>query len=289
MEVKQIGDYEIDQFKAYKSKSNLSPKTINNILTTLNVCLKTAKKWKLLPELPEIKLLTTPKSAYKFLTREQLNLLLANVDGMLRDMIIIGAKCGLRFGEIIALTWDSIDLETGEIEINKAVCRGQLGTTKSNRIRTVWAFNETLEMLRRRKQMSNGNNFVFVGETGGFPGQTNCRVHLHRACDKVGLKRVGFHPLRHSYASHANNINANPVGVQQLMGHASFSTTLNYIHTNKEFLRETARLINEETAKNEVKEKSTPNNNYHNFTTIVNSQINSPTRARTHDNNIRLK
>ncbi len=243
MSLSQISIYDIDQFKAQKNAEGLNPKTINNIITTLSVSLKTAVDWKLITEIPKIKLLKTPESKYKFLTVDQLNLLLDNVDGMLRDMIIIGAKCGLRFGEIIALTWDCINLEKGEIEINKAVCRGKLGSPKNKKFRTVYIFGETVEMLKRRKRMSNGSNLVFIGATGGYPGQTNCRVQLHKACDKVGLSRVGYHALRHSYGSHMNDMNANPVGVQMLMGHSDLKTTLRYIHPSKVFLTETARFI----------------------------------------------
>jgi integrase len=259
MALNQISIYDVDQFKALKSTEGLNPKTINNILTALSVSLSTAIDWKLIDHMPKIKLLKTPPSKYKCLSVDQLNLLLANVDGMLRDMIMIGAKCGLRFGEIIALTWDCVNFEKGEMEINKAVCRGKLGSTKSNKVRTVFIFGETIEMLKRRKRMSHGSNLVFTGATGGYPGQTNCRVQLHKACDKVGLARVGFHALRHSYGSHMNDMSANPVGIQMLMGHSDIKTTLRYIHPSKQFMIETARFIEQRpgviTAENNLGEK----------------------------------
>jgi site-specific recombinase XerD len=69
---------------------------------------------------------------------------------------------------------------------------------------------------------------------------------LVKVCRKAGLRRIGWHGLRHSYASHLMMKGAKPVEVQELLGHASLSMTMRYAHLSPSARRAAVELLDDE-------------------------------------------
>jgi integrase/recombinase XerC len=98
---------------------------------------------------------------------------------------------------------------------------------------------------------------VFINKRGGPISVPGVRWIINRYGDRSGLgKHVHPHALRHSFATHLVNSGCDVRVVQEMLGHASISTTQRYTHVDMEHLRQAymkahphARNISGETAK----------------------------------------
>jgi integrase len=196
---------------------------------------------------PLIKRLKTPPQKYDFLTLEESRKLLSAADGSWRDMIAVALESGLRFGELIALCWEDIDFRTGGITIRQAYAKGVLGSPKSNRIRLVPMSDMVRETLFRVRKYEG---LVFSEEQGNPLKQNICINKLRSICKKAGLRKIGWHTLRHTFASHLAQAGANLSAVQELLGHSDIRTTMRYAHINKGVLREAISILNRLPAEN---------------------------------------
>jgi integrase/recombinase XerC len=132
---------------------------------------------------------------------------------------------GLRVGELVGLNL-SDDPAQGEVTV----------TGKGSKTRTVPVGAQAREALKRWTQIrpdlaAPGERALFVGRRGGriAPGEVWRR--LERWARRRGLpQHVHPHMLRHSFASHLLQSSQDLRAVQELLGHASISTTQVYTH-----------------------------------------------------------
>ena len=91
-----------------------SPKTVNNVLTTLSVLLKTAVEWGVIEQMPcSMRLLPVPKSSAGFHEFDEYERLVAAariIDPRAHVAVLLGGDAGLRCGEMMALEWADVDL-----------------------------------------------------------------------------------------------------------------------------------------------------------------------------------
>lgn len=235
-----IGSRDVECYKAEKIAQKLKAKTINNQLTVLRRALQTAKEWGLIAACPEMKQLRKQPSKYDFLTREESQQLLDASSGRWHDMILMALETGLRFGELTALTWEDVDFTTGELTIRQAYARGVLGSTKSNRVRHI-PMSESVRQLLTRRVKERG--LVFPGYNGEYLRQNRSMRTLKKICEKAGIRAIGWHTLRHTFASHLVQRGANLLAVQALLGHTDIQTTMRYAHLNSTALHEAMQVL----------------------------------------------
>lgn len=72
---------------------------------------------------------------------------------------------------------------------------------------------------------------------------TECEHPLWRACRKVALRRIGWHVLRHSFASHLAIPGVPLKVVQELLGHATMDMTMRYAHLSPNIPREAVKAL----------------------------------------------
>jgi integrase len=173
--------------------------------------------------------------------------------------ILLGVLCGLRRGEIAALRWRSVDLDTGQlmvvasIEQTKAGCREK--ETKSGRTRSVALPATLVEELRRHRVQQaqellqvgirlTEDNYV-VAQADGSSLQPNSLTHAFATfLAERGLKRVRLHDLRHSHATHMLAAGVHPKVASERLGHSKVGITLDlYSHVLPGMQAEAAALV----------------------------------------------
>jgi integrase/recombinase XerC len=135
---------------------------------------------------------------------------------------------GLRLGELIALDVDDgrLDLAQGEVTV----------TGKGSKTRTVPVGAKARDALKswmsnRAQLAAPGERALFVGGRGRRIAATVVNSRLRAWARRRGLnQRVHPHMLRHSFASHVLQSSQDLRAVQELLGHASISTTQVYTH-----------------------------------------------------------
>lgn len=226
----QIDALKIEAYKADKREQKKSAKTINNHLTVLRKMLDVAREWKLLEELPPIVWAKRSQPKFDFFSFEEARHLVDGADeGLWRTMILVGLRTGLRFGELRGLTWSDVLVPQKRLVVRGNVTRERLGTPKNGKTREIPLSPEALAALRAWHKSSPGP-YVFSREPGKWLPKGECKWPLYRACKKAGLRRVGWHVLRHTFASHLVMRGTPLKAVQELLGHASIEMTMRYAH-----------------------------------------------------------
>ena len=112
---------------------------------------------------------------------------------------------------------------------------------KSNRERHIPLDSDVYETLYKRKRETG---YVFLDE-GKYPFDYHrMERRLTKACKKAGLLKIGWHTLRHTFASHLASKGVPMTAVQQLMGHSNITTTMRYAHLAPSTLRAAIDMLN---------------------------------------------
>ncbi len=227
---------EVDRFRAAKMKTH-SPKTVNNMLTVLRNALDVAARWELIDAVPRVAWAKTAKPPFRFLDFEESARLVeaAKQEPLAYAMIVLALNTGLRLGELLALKWDAIDLKAGRLHVREAVALGVVGTPKSGRCREV-PLNETaLAALREHRHLRGP--LVFCTDDGTMLTYDEAKGPLRRARARSGVAHLGWHALRHTFASHLVMRGVSIKAVQDLLGHATLEVTLRYAHLSPDVTR----------------------------------------------------
>jgi integrase len=236
----QIRYAEIQDYAARKTKT-LSPKTVNNHLTVVRRLLIVAKKRGLIEAVPEIEWLKVPRPDFDFLTFEEGARLIGAADPGWSCMVIVAMKTGLRQGELLALRWEDIDLVAGLLRVRRSVTRGVVTVPKSGKGREVPLGDEVRAALKAERHLRGP--LVFSAADGRMWNKNECKHPLWRACRKAGLRMIGWHVLRHSFASHLVMRGAAMKVVQELLGHATMEMTTRYSHLSPDVPRHAVKLL----------------------------------------------
>ena len=246
----EIDGVVIERFKARKLQEGKSNKSINNYLAVLRKMLVTAEEWSLLEKVPKIKPLKVMPCKTDYLTREECDRLLSNADGLWKDMILFAMRTGLRFGEIVALKWPDVDFSNGQITVRHSIV-GDVpqDSTKSNKIRYVPMTGTVHQTLIDRKSISSGE-FVFSEQSGKYLMRERCRRNLQKLCERAGIRGIGWHTLRHTFASHLAERGVSPITIKELLGHSDIKTTMRYAHLGPLAIRSAVEVLEDSGSEN---------------------------------------
>jgi integrase/recombinase XerD len=182
---------------------------------------------------------TPQRFAYlpKFLTEDEINRLFSapdiSTEEGIRDRAVLEIMyaTGLRVSELVNLKQTDVDLLAGLVR-----CHG-----KGNKERRVPLGKSAIHWLQQ-----------YAAVKAGYGKQSSPNMFLHRGrpftrqlawsmikrhAERVGIKNVSPHTLRHSFATHLLQHGADSRSVQALLGHSDISTTQIYTHITDMHLR----------------------------------------------------
>jgi integrase len=221
-----------------------SAKTTNNVLTVLNVLLKTAVEWGVIDQLPcTIRLLPIPKSSaeyYDFDVYERLVGMAKAIDVNGFLIVLLGGEAGLRCGEMMALEWGDVDLGKRQLRVQRSDWKGQITTTKGNRVRYVPLTVRLAAALREHRHLRGSR--VLVQRDGSPLTQKMVQDYVRRVARRTNV-RPGVHILRHTFCSHLAMRGAPSRAIQELAGHADLATTQRYMHLSPAAVESAIRLL----------------------------------------------
>lgn len=239
--LKDITNKLIEEYKLAKLESGLSPKTINNHISILRTCLSYAVEWGELEKLPRVKQLKCKPMVINFLNEDECQQVLTGKNELLmRDMVLLALRTGMRIGELIALTWQDIDFENKLINIQRSIVDGKIGVPKSNRIRFIPLTNEMTSLFKNRPKFGP---YVFHNNSGKPLTDHQVYGGLKRLCKETGVREFGWHALRHTFASQLVSKNVSLHTVQKLMGHSTITMTEHYAHLAPSSLQDAVKLL----------------------------------------------
>jgi integrase/recombinase XerC len=237
--------YEVQCFIADLSAERASPSSVNRRLSSIrgfyrwlvrfgrradNPC-DTLKNIKAPPRLPSV--LWEDEMAQFAVLPETQNILWPVRD---KALVLTMYSAGLRISELVSLSMKRL---TGNME-------GAKITGKGGKDRMVFFSDEAraalLDYLPERdakvKNASNVFDALFVSEKGRPLSVSGTRWIITQYAQVSGLgKNIHPHSLRHSFATHLVNAGCDVRIVQEMLGHASLSTTQRYAHVNIEGLK----------------------------------------------------
>jgi integrase len=191
------------------------------------------------------------RSDQRVLTQTELSRLFAACPRRYRPLLLTGAFTGMRLSEVLGLSWDDVDFAAGVVHVRHQLARGRRGVPPHRippktcaSVREIPLLPQLAAVLREHKRGSrftSGSDYVFATGNGTpFLHHNVSKRVLRRAATGAGLdrpsRRVRFHDLRHTFASHLIfDIRLDVVQVSRMLGHARTSMTLDtYTHLFEE-------------------------------------------------------
>ena len=195
----------------------------------------------------EVELPRTPRGLPKALTEAEVGALLDSVPGQdaiaRRDRAILEVLygTGMRVGELAGLSLGDLDLDAGLVRVFGKGAKERIVPLGRHAIVALvaWLAPEGRGELEPDRWASRGDaEAVFLNRRGGRLSRQGAWAVVRAAGERVGLAgRLTPHVLRHSCATHMLDHGADIRTVQELLGHASISTTQVYTMVSAERLR----------------------------------------------------
>jgi len=150
---------------------------------------------------------------------------------------------GMRINELVKLPEESIDLLSGVARVRGKGKKERLCPLGSPATRTMMKNLELRENIWLLEGRRDARSPVFLNKNGGPISARSIERMMKKYVLFCGLNaELTPHSLRHSFATHLLDAGADLRSVQELLGHASLSTTQIYTHVSVERLKEVYQL-----------------------------------------------
>jgi integrase len=211
----------------------LAPKTKANIRNLMHVIFECARRWELTDRNP-IELVRQSARRQRVprrLTPTEFRSLLTHLSEPTRTMAVLAGCLGLRIGEVLGLQWRDVDLLNGTLSINRSVYQYHVGPAKTCYSETVLPLAPeivgVLQIWLSQASYRSEGDWIFASDKGGLRDADKLRATvLQAAAAKAQIGKIGWHTLRHTFATALDGAGARMKVAQELMRHANIATTM---------------------------------------------------------------
>lgn len=148
-----------------------------------------------------------------------------------RAMLEVFYSTGIRVSELVGLNWGDIDFQLGIMRVVGKGSKERIVPIGDVAMASLGDYG--LEQRKKWNLPSKGENPVFLNNAGQRITTRSVGRIVEKHLKTSGIAvRVGPHGLRHTFATHLLNSGADLRVIQELLGHASLSTTQRYTHLN---------------------------------------------------------
>ena len=247
-----ISEDEVQAFVFNKLESGMRQKTVRDIVIVLKMVVRYGAKlgldWKSDWQLHYPT--SQGKDAIEVLSIENHRKIMNYIQGnfTFKNLgVYVCLSSGLRIGEICALKWEDIDVRESVIHVRRTLERVYVmdeeprrtvlieGMPKTvNSVRDIPITKNLMKMLKPLCGIVNPDYYVLSNESKPIEPRTY-RNYYKALMQELGIPRIKFHGLRHSFATRCIESNCDYKTVSVLLGHSNIGTTLNlYVHPNLE-------------------------------------------------------
>jgi integrase len=250
LKLKDLNPAHVRALYREKLDSGLSSATVRKMHSILRKALKQAVLDGLIPR-NVCDAVTAPRQTKKEmqpLTPAQAKRLFENVrEDRLRALYVLAITAGLREGELLGLRWEDVNLERGLLQVRQQLTRTRDGLSftapKRGKARVVRLTDMAIAALKAHREAQNEEraragslweetSLVFTSTIGTPVDVGNLTYRSFRPLLKrTNLPRIRFHDLRHTCATLLLSKGTHPKIVQEMLGHANISMTMDtYSH-----------------------------------------------------------
>jgi len=234
----QITPQMVDGYKMMRIRKGIAPSTMNCELDTLSHMLRMAIRWRYTDRnaVSGVDKMKVPEKQRRFLSQDEIRSLVeASRGSYIYPLIVTALHTGMRKSELFHLKWTDIDFSQRTVTIQSKPD----WHTKNYKSRTIQLTPGLYEVLKEHKklQLELGVQSEYVFTYRGKRIKHNIKASLKAVQKKAGLENVTLHTLRHTFASQLVMAGVSLRDVQELMGHQSFETTLQYAHLSEEHVK----------------------------------------------------
>ena len=243
--LKTIAPIHLEHIKKNMAEAGRAARSITYVLAVVRQVFNFARDHDLFAgqnPVTKIKKPSADNRRVRFLTHEEADRLLAALaerSPQVRDMALLSLHCGLRAGEVFALTWGDVDMERGVLTLRD---------TKSGKTRAA-IMTEAVRAMFDARERGGHASLVFPARGGGKIVQVSDA--FDRTVRALGLndgvedsrQKVVFHTLRHTFASWLVEQGVDLYSVKELMGHGNLIMTERYAHLAPDKLRRAVKTL----------------------------------------------
>lgn len=172
-----------------------------------------------------------------FLSVDDMFRLLGSVQGVgaleIRDraMLEVFYSTGIRVSELVGLNWGDIDFQLGILRVMGKGSKERIVPVGEAALQALRDYG--IEQGKKWGRAAKGETPVFLNRLGKKITTRSVARIVEKHLRATGIPvRMGPHGLRHTFATHLLNSGADLRVIQEMLGHASLSTTQRYTHVN---------------------------------------------------------
>ncbi len=231
MDIREIRSSHIQDFYSFleKNHSNLSKKSILNILSELKAFLNFARKREDIEKIPVFPSIKVEEKPIVWINQETQKKILEVISPEHRPIFIFLFSYGCRPGEARALKWDSVDFTNKLIYIRRTFSHRKLVETPKEGKWKVFPMLPHIEKMLKELYKNRKSDFVFCHKRANHYGEELLPQIWKEACKKLNIQGVSLYAgVRHSFAMQRLTKGYSYEEVGACLGHSDIRTTRRY-------------------------------------------------------------